>query len=314
MDGRRQDDEAEGLWRINDNLYDLTDFIKKHPGGADWLIWTQGTDITEPYESHHLSLKPDAILPTFFIREAKNPRNLKFTMHDNGFFKVLKKRVVEKLAEIGPSKQNNSKRIIDTLFLLTLTLASLAGKYNNYLIATATGMALTWTIICAHNYFHQRDNWRMKLFNLSLMSYREWRISHSLSHHMYPNTLHDLEISTWEPILPWMPSDKMKPKGILKYYSWVISPIVWGIVYHLDFLKRIVGSLTTKNHTFHLDDIIIPLLVPASMFFLGGNKDLWQIFKMWNYMIWFGAFMFSLIGLNAAHHHPDVPHAGDALK
>jgi Cytochrome b5-like Heme/Steroid binding domain len=41
MQGRRKDDEAEGLWRVHDKLYDLTDFIDRHPGGRQWLILTK---------------------------------------------------------------------------------------------------------------------------------------------------------------------------------------------------------------------------------------------------------------------------------
>lgn len=48
--GRRKDDGAEGLWRINDNLYDLASFIYNHPGGSEWLNLTKGTDITEAFE------------------------------------------------------------------------------------------------------------------------------------------------------------------------------------------------------------------------------------------------------------------------
>lgn len=35
--GRRDDDGAEGLWRIHDKLYDVNKFIDKHPGGREWL-------------------------------------------------------------------------------------------------------------------------------------------------------------------------------------------------------------------------------------------------------------------------------------
>lgn len=30
-------DNAEGLWRVHDGIYDLTDFVDKHPGGSEWL-------------------------------------------------------------------------------------------------------------------------------------------------------------------------------------------------------------------------------------------------------------------------------------
>lgn len=41
LDGRREDDNAEGLWRIHDSLYDFSDFIQRHPGGPDWLKLTK---------------------------------------------------------------------------------------------------------------------------------------------------------------------------------------------------------------------------------------------------------------------------------
>ena len=42
--GKAMDDGAEGLWRIHDKLYDLTRFIKRHPGGEEWLELTQVSD------------------------------------------------------------------------------------------------------------------------------------------------------------------------------------------------------------------------------------------------------------------------------
>lgn len=50
LEGRRNDDGAESLWRINDSLYDLTEFSRKHPGGSEWITLTKGTDITELFE------------------------------------------------------------------------------------------------------------------------------------------------------------------------------------------------------------------------------------------------------------------------
>lgn len=37
---KKADDGAEGLWRIHDNLYDLSSWINKHPGGSDWISMT----------------------------------------------------------------------------------------------------------------------------------------------------------------------------------------------------------------------------------------------------------------------------------
>lgn len=41
IEGKRADDNAEGLWRVHDKLYDLTSFVAKHPGGEFWLTITK---------------------------------------------------------------------------------------------------------------------------------------------------------------------------------------------------------------------------------------------------------------------------------
>lgn len=38
-------DGAEGLWRVHDGLYDVSDFIKTHPGGPEWLELTKVSTI-----------------------------------------------------------------------------------------------------------------------------------------------------------------------------------------------------------------------------------------------------------------------------
>lgn len=55
LDARSKVDGAEELWRIRNGLYDLRDFIKSHPGGAEWLRLTKGTDVTELFEVSNCS-------------------------------------------------------------------------------------------------------------------------------------------------------------------------------------------------------------------------------------------------------------------
>jgi hypothetical protein len=38
---RSKEEGAEGLWRINNKLYDLSSYIKIHPGGSEWLELTK---------------------------------------------------------------------------------------------------------------------------------------------------------------------------------------------------------------------------------------------------------------------------------
>jgi Cytochrome b5-like Heme/Steroid binding domain len=38
---RSTEEGAEGLWRIHNKLYDLSSYIKIHPGGSEWLELTK---------------------------------------------------------------------------------------------------------------------------------------------------------------------------------------------------------------------------------------------------------------------------------
>lgn len=310
LDGKKLDDRAEGLWRIHDSLYDLTNFIDKHPGGKDWLILTKGTDITEAFESHHIATNVENILPKFKVRDAKEPRNIKLTFKENGFYRTLKSRIRDELPKVDRSPERMTKIIQDSLLALTLVFSILTAYTQSYFLAILTGLFLTWTTISSHNFFHRRDNWRMLPFNLSLMSYREWRISHAISHHLYTNSLHDLEISMFEPFLCWLP-DPNRKNLMQRYGSWVYGPIIYFVLYFAEFVKRISTTFTKNNH-FYKDDFI-PFILPLLMFTF-GTHNLWIAVKMWLFIVASGSFIFSLIGLNAAHHHPKIIHDGDTLR
>lgn len=108
-------------------------------------------------------------------------------------------------------------------------------RYESYWLATVCALIYTWTGIAGHNFFHQRDNYRMYYFNLLFMSYRDWRITHVLSHHLFPNSYLDFEVVMIEPIMVWLPSNK---NWIQRYVSWLYSPIVYAGFYYVEFAKK----------------------------------------------------------------------------
>lgn len=173
--GKQLDDNAEGLWRIHDKLYNLSDFIHQHPGGAEWLEVTKGVDVTEQFETHHISGAAEKILPKFYVRDASLPRNYKITFDDNGFYKTIKRRVAAKLNNLDHSLVSNSQFYCDFTLASTLLLSIIAARDSNYLLASFASMSLMWLTVITHNFVHKKDNWRMYLLNLSLMSFHEWR-------------------------------------------------------------------------------------------------------------------------------------------
>lgn len=176
--GKRIDDNAEKLWRIHDQLYDLSDFIPHHPGGSDWIKITKGTDITELFETHHLTQTAERIAKKYFIRDAALPRNYKLTFEPNGFYKILKQRVSNKI-QSGLTDQNaliaKSKFYCDIMLTLTIVAFILVSRAFNIVTVLIAALCLHFLTVISHNFVHQRDNWRMYLVNFSLQNYREWR-------------------------------------------------------------------------------------------------------------------------------------------
>jgi cytochrome b involved in lipid metabolism len=58
---------------INGNVYDLTTWIDRHPGGADRILSICGKDGSSAFSKKHLGEpKPEAMLATFKIGVLKN--------------------------------------------------------------------------------------------------------------------------------------------------------------------------------------------------------------------------------------------------
>lgn len=173
-----------------------------------------------------------------------------------------------------------------------------------------SGLAMCYTVISAHNFFHRRDSFRMLYFNLAFLNYKEWRISHAMSHHMFPNSLYDLEIVLFEPILCWIPSPVKS--FTQRFLSWLYSPIIYVFLFLDQLAKRIVFSIATKKSLFENVDFI-PLIVPVSMFVF-GSPNIFAVLLAWIQIVMISSFIFGLVGLNAGHHHPDIVHEGDKVR
>jgi len=308
IEGKRIDDNAEGLWRIHDKLYDVTSFVDRHPGGAEWLSITKGVDITEQFETHHIGPRAQQMLSKFYVRDAALPRNYNLTFDDSGFYRTLKRKVADKVDSLDMKPVKISNMISDLMLGLVFGSAVLAVKDNNVYLSLLSGVFLLWMLIIAHNYFHQKNNWRMYCFNLTLLNYQEWRISHAMSHHLYTNSYYDLEISMFEPWLQWIPRPKT---NFQKIAAPIISPIVWTLLINYTALARTVGYFR-KTHEFRVDHLI-PLSLPLAMYYF-GNPDLLLVLKHWVIITAFCSFTVGVVGLNAGHHHPDVAHEGDELN
>ena len=304
--GRRIDDRLGSLWRIHDQLYDLSDFIVKHPGGPEWLYLSRGTDITEAFESSHLNPSVWILLNKYRVRPAESVRISPFTFHPDGFYSILKQRVHAQLSSLPMEIKKASKRrvtqIQNGLLFAFITLFLLTGWTGSAWMSVFAGLFLSLNMICAHNFFHQKNSWRMNLFDLGLLSSTEWRVTHALSHHLYTNSILDFELSDFE---PWF-DFRVYPKGLFRrYLPYIFALIIGPFYFFSEALKRLV-TVALGQQKLGWENLL-PLL---ELFLLSLLTD--RALLLWLVMQGTASYIFGWIGLTAGHHHPDLYHAGDA--
>lgn len=141
-------------------------------------------DITEAFEGYHINLKPNLVLPKFFVRDAKEPRNYKFTFEENGFYRTLKRRVAQKLETIETDDKWKSKLYLDILLVALFLASILAVWVDGYifkgLLILVAAQSASWLNAVSHNFIHQRNNWRMNVSYLTLFGWRDWRVFHAI--------------------------------------------------------------------------------------------------------------------------------------
>ncbi|XP_072161439.1 cytochrome b5-related protein [Bemisia tabaci] len=303
--GKKTMHSHERLWRIHDGLYDLSGYIDKHPGGRQWLEITKGTDCTEAFESHHLGKKAEKILPKFFVKVASAPRGVDYTFLKDGFYNSLKTEVKCVLKTLPIKKiEAQSKIIMDAIACTTLLLVAAAAYGSSYSIATVSGVLLAFTANAGHNFFHKKDNWRMYYIHLSLLSVRDWRIYHCLSHHVYTNTLQDLELTSFEPFFDFTPDPKKN--WIQRFLSWVYYPFIHATMCHAEFFSRCYHEILSMS------ELLIALVIPPLLFVANGGYIISAIL-MWTWIICVASLFQNITDIVATHRSVDFVQ-GDAPR
>ncbi|XP_046453473.1 cytochrome b5-related protein-like [Daphnia pulex] len=307
--GRALDDGHDQLWRVGDNLYHLSAFVATHPGGSEWLEVTRGMDITEAFEYSHLSPHVRTVLAKYYVRPAGVARNSPYTFEPDGFYMTLKQRVHRHLSTRVSREEKEAAhrrittiqdRIVATFFLLLIATA----WTESYASAVLAGLVLMLNINCSHNFYHKKNNWRMYCWDLGLLSSYEWRITHALSHHGYTNTLWDFELSDFEPFADF----RVHPKSFFKRYVIPLSVLTSSFIFFFaEAVKRIITIAIGQQRL--RPENLLPLAELIFLCLLGCPFV--QAVKLWLVVHGVSSYMFGVVGIIAAHHHPDMYHPGD---
>jgi hypothetical protein len=95
-----------------------------------------------------------------------------FVLLQDGFYRTLKRRARTALAGVPRGPNYASALIADLLALGSVVFSVLAACSSSYAIGALAGVLIALNVVSAHNFLHQKDNFRMYYFNLSFMSFR----------------------------------------------------------------------------------------------------------------------------------------------
>lgn len=339
------DTKGSNLWRVYNKLYDLTDYLDKHPGGRDWLELTRGTDCTEAFEAHHLDTdKVENVLKSFFIRDAddgglteelnkfslkskdkqkdhvQHPSSRIFTYGQQDFWKTLKRRVRSKLMEHTGAKTimeatapSRAMKIASFICILQfLIFHEVAAKTGKKLISVLAGLSLIGCWGVGHNFMHQSAKtawlWQFAIDLTPLSSFQQ-RITHALSHHLYPNLHCDVECYESEAIHPYLPAINKHGGFVAKskighFFFWHFLGVL------LTFVKTTWFIAAFKRKYLKISAGEIAYLLPIFQLFNYIRRNgIIHGFKL--YLIQMGAFFTIFIPIGLGVHHAAAPDSTD---
>ena len=308
---KKQDDKIpSSLWRVHDKLYNLNNF--HHPGGQDWINSTKGMDITEQFESSHLNNeKVCKILEKYYHSDIASNRIVKYTFHKNDFYNILRNKCYKYLSQpnIRIKRKKMQKKVdhmLEILLLLFFITLSSSCIYNSFIMLSICSIILAFIALISHNYLHKRNNWYMYVMDLAMTSSYDWRISHAIIHHAYPNTKLDIEIYKFEPFIYFLPNKILiKSKTLTILYSFIIE--LFALLY--EFIIRQYDIFISKKKSFRKEYLLI--YIEFIYMFILLHYNFMHTFIYFIILHCITSFIFIFIGLTAAHHDPLIWHSGD---
>lgn len=224
---------ADAWIAVDGVVYDITDFIERHPFG-DTFRGSLGADCTGLFMGSHVNTRADAMLASPRYREkngirvvgrldvsrdrlaAGNPspfleRLVYKPMADDVFWQDLQREVQAFLEETGETTHYTvAQGVAFTAYYLSIwaALSYLAWGRGSALAGALLGFhmlcAVAHTSHMVTHFGYTRHRWlnflTAHLFDLGGMSWLEWQIAHQ-THHNQPHSSLDYQTNMYEPFL-----------------------------------------------------------------------------------------------------------------
>jgi hypothetical protein len=125
---------------VNDQVIDITQFSKRHPGG-DIILLSAGRDATVLFHTYHPRGVPKSVLDKLQIGTIEDAQSSYYDW-SSGFYSTLCKRVVERMKSRNRPLRGNSDVQIKAVMILIAFWFSLFKMYT-----TELKSAIVWSMI-----------------------------------------------------------------------------------------------------------------------------------------------------------------------
>jgi acyl-lipid (8-3)-desaturase len=120
----------EDAWvAVRDKVYDITDWVAKHPGGVDPLALNAGKDMTILFECYHTP-RHKKLLEKYYIGEFGHSEYPTFPVQSE-FYQEMKGQVMDHFKKKGYAHNYSPQIFVNTFFLL-------AGLFGSWYLAATT--------------------------------------------------------------------------------------------------------------------------------------------------------------------------------
>jgi len=323
-------------WRIGNQWYDFTEFLAKHPGGAQAILLSRDRfeDATFVFEAHHHEfMKTRAIIKKYLItdpsilNEIQTRRPVRGTkeamdgthfdsvldaskhpdlLDKDAFYSVMRVKVSKYLKDIncrdgGPTTQC----LVLFWFVFSLYVMGMYWTWSTGYFHAAGITAVFGALLGAfgHNWVHQPKykDWGWALLSLDVLGFssESWFREHNLQHHMYTNTPWDNHFIGTEPFLVTNPTVRRAwfQKKIMPY----IHPLVLCLGVYGNYFAHLV-ELLKGNEEFSIGKLFLPIHFGLMISKWGLGRGFLLTF-LFHAIIGLYYFTLALMNHNAEHTH-----------
>ena len=246
-------------YKIHDKLYDLTEFVKIHPGGQDMFNNLKpDTNITPMIYAYHKNPKSILLmLPKYEVPFRTDLIKIEYdTNYTYDSYCELKKLVYDEIKEKKIPLYWSNKEIAYNAFMLSVYLGTwgycfyYANNLSYLWMVLLALIVIGWGTLVIHETTHhtgfKNQKYNLLLSNILHIPYlpiNEWKWKHNYLHHNFTNTIYD--------------SDFEENKYILRHSQnhtlFIYHKYQWIYMFFLFWLNGYNNSILQMNNiTFFL--------------------------------------------------------------